>query len=105
MSDIVERLRTIAKYLPEQRSIFKEAASEIERLRAELESSNSNHREMAKLLAETGRERDGLRAALHPFATATLTAAGDIVGLMRDDFVSAKSAYDASALLPARSGG
>jgi hypothetical protein len=34
MSGIVERLHTLAEFLPEQRSIFNEAAGEIERLRS-----------------------------------------------------------------------
>jgi hypothetical protein len=42
-ADIVERLRTMAQYLPEQRSIFREAASEIERLsRAPAQSAPVN---------------------------------------------------------------
>jgi uncharacterized protein YjcR len=37
---------------------------EIAALEAELEAANSNHRSMAKQMAELGRERDKLRAAL-----------------------------------------
>lgn len=75
MSDLVERLRRKAilerALCPNSKSIHEEAADEIERLSKFLIAANSmidllesNARVQAKLLADTGRERDELRRQL-----------------------------------------
>lgn len=59
MTDIVERLRD-----SDQIDVFGlrlEAADEIERLRAELDTLNGSHRDLATRLADSGREIERLR--------------------------------------------
>jgi chromosome segregation ATPase len=50
----------------ELRSLADTAERERDRIADELDTMNDNHRVMAKLLADTGRERDEARAALKP---------------------------------------
>lgn len=64
MTDIVERLRTLSLYLPDQRSAFVEAADEIEeerRDKASLQEQIALHRQ-ARISAEAEIKR--LRKAL-----------------------------------------
>lgn len=94
--DLVERLRVLAPddrplrrdTMREAATALSEARAEIERLRSELDIANTNHRQMAKQLADLGRDLEEavevLRLVDHVRGTAEDTAE---IAKMIQDFV------------------